>query len=356
MNEKGEDVMQRLGLYLLTLMLAAPAASAQDAVSFQGKTVNMIISSAAGGGTDAYGRVALPFFEKYLPGAPTIVARNVPGADGLQGMNYMVQQVAPDGLTFIVNANTTADPLNYRKPQSQFNPAEFVVVGGAGRGGEVLLINKAAEKRLTDKSADPVVMGSLGGIPRSGMQMTAWGVELLGWNAKWVLGYRGTNELMLALERGEIDMTSTGNLFLIQKLLTTGNFNIVAQSGTLKDNVLTGRPDFGNAPLLTKLVEGKLGDPLAAKAFEYWSAIAVTDKWVALPPKTPAPVTAAYRDAYDKTIADADFLERVRKISDDFVPMRSKEVETLIHKLSSLPDEATAYMATLLRKQGLQTQ
>src|SRR5438046_774879 len=84
-----------------------------------------------------------------------------------------------------------------------------MVVGG----GSVLIINKEAEQRLHDKRARPVVMGSPGGIPRSGMQMTVWGSEFLGWNTKWVIGYRGTSELMLALERGEIDMTSTANLF-----------------------------------------------------------------------------------------------------------------------------------------------
>ena len=53
---------------------------------------------------------------------------------------------------------------------------------------QCLLVNKAAEERLYDKQASPVVMGSLGGIPRSGMQMAAWGIEFLGWNARWVSG------------------------------------------------------------------------------------------------------------------------------------------------------------------------
>src|SRR5882672_3557564 len=118
---------KRVALGLLACMSVVPAALAQEPMSLHGKSLSMIISSAAGGGTDAYARVALPYLEKYLPGSPSIVARNVPGADGMQGMNYMVQQVAPDGLTFIVNANTTADPLNYRKPQAHFNPADFVV-------------------------------------------------------------------------------------------------------------------------------------------------------------------------------------------------------------------------------------
>lgn len=348
--------MNKLGICLLAFLLGTSAAVAQDAASFQGKTVSMIIGFPPGGGTDAYGRLVGQFLEKYLPGAPTVVPRNVPGADGVTAMNFMVQQAAPDGLTVTTTANTTADPLNYRKAQAQYKPDDFAIVGGGGRGGEVLLIKKDAEKRLYDKSATPIVMGSLGGIPRSGMQMAAWGIEFLGWNAKWVIGYRGTNELMIALERGEVDMTATGNLFLIQRLIGTGDFKILVQSGTLKNGVLVGRPDFGDAPVLAKELEGKIKDPSGVKAFEYWSSIAVTDKWVALPPKSSQQIVDAYRAAYGKLVQDAEFLERAKKISEDFVPMSAPEVETLIKKLAGLPPEATEYMTVILKKQGLDVQ
>ena len=348
--------MKKFSLCLLACVLGCSAAFAEEAVSFHGKTINMIIGFPPGGGTDAYGRVVATSLEKYLPGNPTVVVKNVPGADGVTSMNFMVQQVVPDGLTVTTTANTTADPLNFRKPQVHYEPTDFAVIGGGGRGGEVILINKDAEKRLYDKQAAPVVMGSLGGIPRSGMQMAAWGIEFLGWNAKWVIGYRGTNELTLALERGEIDMTSTGNLFLIQKLVDGGKFKILVQSGTLKNGTLIGRPDFGDAPLLVKALEGKLKDPLVAKAFDYWSSVSLTDKWLALPPKTPKNVVDVYRTAYGKISQDADFLDRARKISEDFVPLSAPEVETLIKKLSSLPPEATEYMTVILRKQGLDVQ
>jgi tripartite-type tricarboxylate transporter receptor subunit TctC len=348
--------MRKFGLCLLACMLGCTAAFAEDAVSFQGKTVNMIIGFPPGGGTDAYGRVVAVFLEKYLPGNPTVVPRNVPGADGVTSMNYMVQQVAADGLTLTTTANTTADPLNYRKPAAHYVPSDFEVIGGAGRGGEVILINKDAEKRLYDKKAAPVVMGSLGGIPRSGMQMTAWGIEFLGWNAKWVIGYTGTNELTLALERGEIDMTATGNMFLIQKLVEGGKFKILVQSGTLKNGVLSPRPEFGDAPLLAKALEGKLKDPLALKAFDYWTSISLTDKWLALPPKAPKAYLDVYRATYGKISQDPDFLERARKISEDFIPLPAPEVEKLINKLASLPQEATEYMTVILRKQGLDVQ
>ncbi|MEA2904284.1 MAG: hypothetical protein QOI12_1671 [Alphaproteobacteria bacterium] len=348
--------MNTVSVSLLALLVGGSAAAAQDAASFQGKTVAMVVGSAPGGGTDAYGRLVAGSLPAYLPGSPTIVVRNVAGADGIVAMNFMVQQAVPDGFTITAVPNTVADPLNYRKPQAHYDPTTFGVIGGAGRGGEVLLISRDAEKRLTDKQAAPVIMGSLGGVPRSGMQMTAWGVELLGWNAKWVIGYRGTNELTLALERGEIDMTATGNLFLIRKLVDTGKFKILVQSGTLKNGAIESRPDFGDAPIMTKMLDGKLNDPLAAKAFEYWSSIAVTDKWLALPPKSAKPMLDLYRDAYGKIIRDAEFLERARRISEDFSPMTSTDVETLIHRLGSLPPQAIDYMTVILRKQGLDTQ
>jgi tripartite-type tricarboxylate transporter receptor subunit TctC len=340
---------------VLVYLLASPAA-ALDAVSFQGKTVSMIVGYAAGGGTDAFGRLAAGFLTNALPGSPTVVVRNVPGADGITAMNYFVQQVVPDGLTIAAAANTAADPLNYRKPQSRYDPTSFEVIGGIGRGGTAIVISKAAEKRLTDKQAIPVAMGALGGVQRSGILMTTWGIELLGWNAKWVLGYRGTNELMLALERGEIDMTATANLFLLAKLLESGKFKILVQTGWQRNGRLAPRADFGDAPILATMLEGKIGDPLAAKAFEYWGDIVSMDKWLALPPKSPPPMLETYREAFAKMVRDKQFIDRGKAISDDFEPMPHADVEALIGRLGRTPPQAVDYINTLLRKQGLEVQ
>jgi hypothetical protein len=148
-------------------------------------------------------------------------------------------------------------------------------------------------------------------------------------------------------------MTATGNMNLIQKLLDTGKFKILVQSGMLKDGGVVPRPEFGNAPLLSKLLEGKLNDPKVKKAFEYWTAIAQTDKWLALPPKTPKNVVGLYRTAWAKIAADAEFLERIRKISEDFEPLDAAAVEKLVTTLASLPPETTEYMTNILKKQGL---
>jgi tripartite-type tricarboxylate transporter receptor subunit TctC len=348
--------MHRIVFGLIGCVLGAFGASAQAPAPFQGKTVNVIVGFAAGGGTDAYGRLAAAMLPKYLPGAPTMVVRNIPGAEGITAMNYLVQQVEPDGFTVAVASSTTADPLNYRKPASQFDATTLGVIGGAGRGGEIMLISKGAEKRLTDKTVPPVAMGALSGVPRSGMQMTAWGIEYLGWNAKWVLGYRGTNELMLALERGEIDMTSSANIFLVQKLLNSGKFTGVVQSGSYRRGSIEPRPEFGDAPIFARLMEGKIADAAGREGFAYWSSIKSIDKWLALPAKTPPAMLELYRDAYAKLSADPEFIERGKKISDEFLPMTGTEVEGLVQRLGAIPAAALEANAAMLRRQGLPTE
>jgi tripartite-type tricarboxylate transporter receptor subunit TctC len=345
--------MTRL-VFGLLLAALAPLQAVAEEVSFQGKSVTMIIGYAAGGGTDVAGRVIASFLDKHLPGSPTIVVRNMPGADGITATNYFVQQVVPDGNTIIMASSTTADPLNYRKPQAHFDPTTFGIIGGIGRGGTMLLVNKEAEKRLHDKSERPVVMGTIGGVPRSGMQMTAWGIDRLGWNARWVVGYRGTSDLMLAMERGEIDMTATANLFFMKKLVDTGKFKILAQSGMPENGVFVPRPDLGDAPVIASLLKGRIDDPLVHKAFDFWSSIVSIDKWLALPPKSPPAMLAVYRKAFEEAMKDPAFLERGQKMSEDFVPMTSAEVTRLVATLGGTPKEATDYIAHMLRGQGLQ--
>jgi tripartite-type tricarboxylate transporter receptor subunit TctC len=347
-------MLMRSTISLLVLISGIAVAQAAEPVSFAGKTITMIIGSAPGGGTDTTGRLMANFLSSHLLGKPSVVVRNIPGAQGMTSMNYFAKQVAPDGLTLTMGAQIQADPPFFRSPQSQYDPTKFPVIGGAGRGGSVLIINKEAEKRLYDKSAAPVVMGSLGGIPRAAMQMTAWGIEYLGWNSKWVVGYPGTNDLTVALQRGEVDMTATSNLYLIQQLIGSGQFKILAQSGQPQNGQFVGRPDFGDSPLISNLLAGKLATPIEHQAFDYWASSTALDKWVALPPKAPEPYVMAYRTAYKAAFTDPEFAEMGKKISEDFEPMAWEDVTALMEKIGATSPQALAFMNGMLRKQGLQ--
>jgi tripartite-type tricarboxylate transporter receptor subunit TctC len=330
------------------MMTGAPAPA-----SLEGKTVTMMIGPPPGGGTDTAGRMIAASLAKHLPGSPNIVVQNMPGADGMVAMNYFVQHAKPDGQMIIMATGTQGDPLVYRGPQSRYDATKLAIVGGVGRGGTIVIIRKDAEDRLYDKSKPPVVMGAVAGVPRAGMQTTAWGIDLLGWNAKWVVGYPGTNDLFVALERGEIDMTASSNLFQVQKLLDTGKVKVLTQTGVMENGKFSGRSEFGDVPVFPNQVESKPRNAVQDQGYRYWFALVLLDKWLALPPNTPKPMVAAYREAFTKMSKDPEFLEKGKKMSQDFEAQTGEDVQNLITTLGKTSPEAFDYIRAMMKRQGI---
>lgn len=345
-----------LGFYagVLTALLGVGPAAAQE-VSFKDKRLVMLIGSEPGGGTDTTGRLVAPYFNKYMPGNPTIVIQNMPGAGGIAAQNHFATQVKPDGLTMTTGASSQVDPLLYRKANAGYDPTKYTYVGGVGRGGNFLLVNKETEPRLYDKNKEPLVMGS-NSAPRTGVQMALWGIEYLGWNARWITAYRGTSDMFLALERGEIDMTATANYFQVEKALATGKFKVIAQSGSLEDGKIVPRPELASTPIFSDLMKGKIKDKLGEQGFKYWLSMSAMDKWVALPPGTPQPVVATYRAAFRKLSADPAFVSEGKKMSEDFTPMTAEDVQGLVDTVGATTPEAIDYITTLMRKQGIRVE
>lgn len=353
MSRPGKRILPVAIMGLAALCLTSSGALAEDSVPWKGKTITMIVGSEPGGGTDASGRIIAAYLRKYLPGEPNVVVQNMPGASGITALNHFIHRTQPDGMTVINGSISMVDPLIYRRSTAQYDPKVLRFVGGIGRGGTVIFMNNQAEARLYDKSKKPVVIGSALAVPRSAMQPALWCIEYLGWNATWVTGYHGTNEVMLALDRGEIDMTSTGNIFQIQDRLKSGQLKLLNQSGSLENGRVVTRKDFGDTPLFPDQMKGKIKDPIAQKAFDYWQALASGDKWLALAPGTPDNVVAAYREAFTKLAADQEFLERGDKISDGFEPLSYQDVELIVRTLADTPAEAMDYTKALMRKQGI---
>jgi tripartite-type tricarboxylate transporter receptor subunit TctC len=332
----------------------APQVHAQTAFPLAGKTVSMIVGFAPGGGTDIIARWIGSGLSKYIPGNPTFVVKNIPGAEGMTSMNFVAQQAKADGLTVVLGSSSQADPMNFRSTNAKYDPAAFPIAGGIGRGGTFTVISTAAEKRLHDKKLDPIVMGSNAGIPRNGMQMALWGIEYLGWNAKWVSGYPGTKSILLALERNEVDMTATGNMMEFAAPLKDGKVRVLAQSGALDNGKMVPRVDFADAPLLSDLVKEKIkGNAEAEAAFQYWVNIISVDKFLALPPGTPPEIVQIYRTAYEKLMKDKEFLAQGKSISEDIDLLPPPEVERVIKSLASTSDATLEYTKGMMRKQGL---
>ncbi|MFM1815538.1 MAG: hypothetical protein RLZ98_2233 [Pseudomonadota bacterium] len=338
---------------LLAALSLIETAHATEPPDFKSKTISIIVPFRAGGGTDAAARLIATMIANELPGKPKLIVRNIPGGGGLPAVNYFVQQTQPDGLTMVMGSSSLSDPINYRKPQSKFDTTKFQIVGGVGRGGSLLILRRDAEPRLLDKSKPPVIMGSIGGIPRFSLQMTAWGIELLGWNAKWVVGYPGTDDLMLAIDRGEVDMTATSNMFQIMKLTDGAKFMIIAQTGSPEGGRYVPRPEAPKVPVFNDMVAGRIADPIAGKAFAYWKSVSSIDKWVALASATPPDITSVYREAFVRVVGNPMFKVYGRKISQDFEAMAWADIQQIHDTLAATPPEAIAYIGDMLRRQGL---
>lgn len=337
------------------LPAGAVAATAADNVSFKGKSIVFLVGSNTGGSSDLSARLIAPLLAKYLPGKPGSIVRNMPGAHNLIALNHFVQRVKPDGLTVSVASSSQMDPINYRVPQSHYDPTTFVMVGGIDLGGTSMIIRNEALPRLKDKSAKPVAMGTVSGFPHVGMLMTAWGIKYLGWNAKWVSGYGNNSDLALAVQRGELDMTSLADAWYLQNpvLLDKSKYTIIYQTGSNGGTEPSKIPALAKNPLFTEVMKGKVTDPVAREAYEYWRNLSYVFKWAALPPKTPAPIAAVYREAYRKAVADPQFMARGRKITPGFSIISAEDLTAAVTTLAKVSPQAIDYMTKLLNEEGL---
>jgi tripartite-type tricarboxylate transporter receptor subunit TctC len=292
---------------LLGLAAAAWSPPSEAAVSFEGQTIRVIIGLRPGGGTDVQGRLIGHYMQKYLPGQPRLIYLNMPGADGLLAINYLAQQTKPDGLHFLVASNSQLSPQVLRSDVVKYDAATLEYVGATTQNGSVLLMRKDALPRLTDKSQEPVVVADVDGT-RAGVQMAVWGHLYLGWHLRWVFGYSSANDMLLAVERGEADLTATANINPIKEMIHKDNIMALVQRGRFENGKFLPRKDLENVPVLSDLLQGKL-DPQAQETFDVWTNSTNIGKWMTLASGTPTEIVQVYRDAFDKVAADPEFIK-----------------------------------------------
>lgn len=340
----------------LTGFCISPRDTVADEPSFKGKRIDVIIGSNTGGGTDGTTRLIGRYLEKYLPGNPEMVYRNLPGGAGTKALNYVVASVKPDGLTWVGGASNHIDPQVLIKPHVKYDPTKFEYFGGVSRGGSVIFIHKNKIANLTDPSLPPVVVGELDGN-RGWGQIILWGAEVLKWNIKFVVGYPGTSHLLMAMRRGEVEMMGTSNVNQVQEFFRTGNYLGVTQRGEVgPGGAIVPRAAFGEIPVFTQMMAGKTAG-MQKDSFEFWSMLDRLDKWYALPPGAPAQIVAAYRTAYQKTVADPEFLRNAQaQFSDGFNPETGDDIGRMVSTTAYPAPALTDYIERMKVRHGLPAQ
>lgn len=331
------------------LSLGAPALAAD----FSGKRIQLVIASDAGGGTDRAGRLISQYMQPHLPGKPEIVIKNMGAGGGkIRGAN-MLMKAEPDGLTFMQSDTTVLQPSTLTRSSARYDPKKFRMIGSINRGGSIVFINKKAMDRLKDKSKPPVIVGAISGT-RSWQAMTMWGAEFLGWNFKWIPGYKGSGQMTKALRQGEIDVFATNNLYIINSLRDDGVIELLTQEGQPEGDGYVSRADFQDVPIFPEMLKKANPPKVAMQGYLSLMGASQIDKWMALPPGTPDDVLAAYRKAYAAALNDPEFKKVANKqISEEIFHVPGEKVEAMVKEIHDVSEEALAYADKLKQKYGL---
>jgi tripartite-type tricarboxylate transporter receptor subunit TctC len=339
----------RMGMPFVFCLLASVGTlhAADSAVSFQGKTLTIIISSSPGGGTDAAGRLVSQFLPKYLPGNPATIVQNMPGGGGTIANNHFYANAKPDGLTLLQDSSSALGNFNRGGTRIKYDPRKSRPVGSISRGGSVLMVRKEVKDKLTDESGRKLVVGDTDGI-RTWVAMTVWSAEFLNWNLRWLYGYKGSRELSLAMRQGEIDLWATQNAKLIRDLNKEGVVDLLYQQDEER------RAEFADVPTFLEYLGKKKPSGIAWEAYGAWADAENVDKFIVAPPKTPNSIVAVLREAFMKMNKDEDFKAQANKFFGESWSLNSGEkTETMIKQITTVPKEAQDYLTQMRKKYGL---
>ena len=334
-------------------VVAVLAPMAEAAVSFKGKKITFICGCSQAGGTNRVMRLLGAALQKHLPGKPTIIYQNMRGGGGTKGANYFATRVKPDGLTILATHSDMLQPRLLGSGKVKFDPSKFAVIGSINRGGSINIIRNAVKSRLKDHSKKPLVVGAVSGDRVTNAPLV-WGAEYLGWNLRFIVGYPGTQELALAMRRGEIDIMGTANMFVLKQLLDEGIADPLVQPGIPAGGKYRRRSSFPNTPTVAELLDAKGVKGQPRKAYLAWTGSADSDKWYTLPAGTPKDIVTTHRKAFDKAVLDPDFIANMKKqVSKDSFAISGPNLEILIAQIVNTSDQDIAFMEKLQKKYKL---
>lgn len=334
-----------------TALLASGHALAD--VSFKGKQVQLIVASNPGGGTDRVGRLMAQYMAKYLPGNPNIVVKNTGSGGGkIRGANLLAKS-KPDGLTIMQSDGSTLQPTTLKRKSVRYDPTKFRAIGAVNRGGSIFFVRKDKVSHLKDKSKSPVIVAALSGT-RSWQAIPMWGSEFLGWNCKWIPGYKGSGQMTKAIRQGEVDAFATNNVYIIDELVKDNVVDLLYQAGQPSDEGYEARASYPNVPVFPKVIKKANLTKTQWQGYTSLANPSLIDKWMGLTQGTPDDIVQTWRTAYKKAYNDPELQKIFKKeFSKDLTFISGKRVEEMIGEVSGVPKAAVDYSLKLKRKYGL---
>jgi tripartite-type tricarboxylate transporter receptor subunit TctC len=340
--------MKNYYLSLPIFLLTATAALAQ-APNFQGKTITIVVGYLAGDGYDIWARLLAAHLGKHIPGAPNLVAQNMPGAGSMIAANHIYNVAKPDGLTMgSIGPSLYLDQLVGKK-EVQFDWARFGWVGSTENTPWLLYMKTDTPyKTIEDvRKAKQPPKCSATGTGTSGHFIPRLLEEALAAKFTVVMGYQGGAEQDLAFERGEVVCRSLSiPTFFAREPFTTWRKNnlvrILMQTGRKRD------PRMPDVPTIHELMnEYKTPAPTRALVTAILASGDLGRPFIT-PPGIPADRLKILRDGFRKTMADPAFLADVKARKLEVDPDFGEELEIIAREAVSQPRDIVERMKKLL--------
>jgi tripartite-type tricarboxylate transporter receptor subunit TctC len=325
------------GVLISLLALLPHLAAAQNVTDFyRGKTMSLTVGYSVGGGYDTYARILARHMPKHIPGNPTIVVQNMPGAGSLKAANYIYNVAPKDGTAMgIFGRGIALEPLIGTSP-AQFDATKFLWLGsGTDEAAVVVIWHTRQIATWADMLSKPFTVGGEG----TGSDPDVYALMLknvFGAKLRLISGYPGTAEMALALERGEVDGRASWSWSSLKSYkpdwIAGKKVNLPVQLNLTKSPDLPGVPLIGDYATsdrqrqILKLVLSRqtMGRPFMA------------------PPGIPADRQAALRKAFDDTMKDPEFLNDAKARGQEINPVSGADLDKLLAELYLTPPDVVA--------------
>jgi tripartite-type tricarboxylate transporter receptor subunit TctC len=338
-RNEGSDRM-KIVFRLLSLLIVvatsslAPAHAQSVADFYKGKTITILVGSDVGGGYDLHARLLARFMGKHIPGQPSIIVQNKPGASSLMAANYAYEVAPKDGTVIAaVQRPVPYQPL-FNDVGARFDVRQIQWLGStANELGVVVAWHTARQHTIDDLFKEEMVVGGTG--PSTDPELYARALNnTVGTKFRIVSGYRGQAQMALAMERGEVEGTANWSWSDIisghPDWLKDKKIRILLQIGMKKS------PDLPDVPLMMDLAR----TDEQRQVFEILAGMKPMGRPYFVVPGVPADRRDALRTAFTETMQDPEYRNEAQKMFGAVDPTSGTDIQNLVERLYTLPKSA----------------
>jgi tripartite-type tricarboxylate transporter receptor subunit TctC len=330
-----------LALVLTAFALATPASAQSVADFYRGKQIRVIVGTAPGD-YDTWVRMVVRHMRQYVPGTPTFVVENMPGAGSLIAANHLYNKAAQDG-TVLGSVSRNIPNLAFtKKPNVFYDPLKFQWIGSPEMTNRGCFARPDSGVKAAEDLLERELLVGTDGAGTSLSEMPVLLKNLLGMKFRTVDGYQGSNGVVLAIARNEVSgicQTVTAFAQSAQNMLDDGSVRLL---------FTTERDRVPHLKVPTIFEFAKTEEQRQILAF-HASSLETGRPWLA-PPGVPADRIDALRRAFDSTMKDQAFLDEAKQRNLEVDPRTGEQIEAVLRAVASLPPELTAKAAEMVRK------